>query len=563
MSTFNVLPLATNRQITRRCVVAGIGMAALGSILAACGGDNAAPTATSRSAPTPAAASPVVSTSGGAPTSAVSSAASSTGQTAGKGGTLIYNGGSNPSGFDPHIVGDTVAWNVLDNLFDRLVRLDAKTQLPTPSLAEKYDASSDGLTYTFQLRKGVKFHNGREMKAADVKYSFERIQDPKVPAVAKGYFAALDHIEVPDDYTVRLVYKSVFAPLVIALTRLETAIVPREEVEKADQWAAHPIGSGPFKFVSFTKDQSVVLDRNPDYWEQGLPRLDRVEQRVITKDETSVINLQTGDIQATGVAASSLSKIKGAKGINVQLIQSTFWPHLSVNCSKPPFNDVRVRQAIRLGIKRDDIQALAFENLGSISNTHLPEGNPYRAEVQGWNYDPAKAKQLLADAGLGAGFKTTMRITPSTAWEPPAAQIIQDNLKALNITVAIEQIEATTWFSEVFAQSQFEMSMTAHASKVDPDLSMYDILHSGQLGTKNYTKFSDPEMDRLLDMGRATADVEARKKIYADAQKIFVERTGYFVLNLQQQVYGLRDTVQQFTLLPTGELRWKETSLTR
>jgi peptide/nickel transport system substrate-binding protein len=557
----------SRRQFVRKTLVAGAGLAAVSSILAACG-SSSSPTATTASgsaspttAPTRAAVS---NTSSGSVQPAVATTAGSpvgNGQAGAKGGTLLFNGGSNPSGFDPHIVGDTVAWNVLDNIFDRLVRLDAKTQQPVPSLAEKFDTSSDGLTYTFQLRKGVRFHNGREMKAADVKWSFERIKDPQVPAVAKGYFSDLDRIEAPDDYTIKLIYKKTFAPVLTALTRLETAILPQEEVAKKDAWSTHPIGSGPFKFVSYTKDQAIVMERNPDYWEQGLPKLDRVEQRVITKNETAVINVQTGAIHVTGAAATDLAKLKGSKGVKVELINSTFWPHLSLNCSKPPFDDVRVRQAIRLAVKREDIQSLAFENLGLVSNTMLPEGNPYRAEVDGWKYDLAKAKQLLSDAGQSGGFKTKLRITPSTAWQTPAAQIIQDNLKALNITVEIEQIEATTWFSEVFAQSQFEMSMTAHASKVDPDLSMFDILHSGQLGTKNYTKFSDPAMDKLLDMGRATADPEARKKIYADAQKIFVEQTGYIVLNLQQQVYGLRDTVQGFALLPTGELRWKETSL--
>ena len=559
------------RQFVRKALITGAGIAAAGSILTACG-NSSSPTATTASTtgsagtapaqPTTAgqaASTPVASSPVAGATTVASPAAG--GQPAAKGGTLLFNGGSNPSGFDPHIVGDVVAWNVLDNLFDRLVRLDAKTQQPVPSLAEKFDAASDGLTYTFQLRKGVKFHNGREMKAADVKWSFERIRDPAVPAVAKGYFGDLDRIEVPDEYTVKLIYKKVFAPLLTALTRMETAILPQEEVAKKDEWSAHPIGSGPFKFVSYTKDQAVVIERNPDYWEQGLPKLDRVEQRVITKEETAIINVQTGAIHATGASATNLGKLKGSKGVKGEVVASTFWPHLALNCSKPPFTDVRVRQAIRLGIKRDDILALSFDNLGPISNTLFPDGNPYRAEVDGWKYDLAKAKQLLADAGQGAGFKTKLRITPSTPWQVSSAQIIQDNLKALNITVEIEQIEATTWFSEVFAQSQYEMSMAAHASKIDPDLSMFDILHSGAFGTKNYTKFNDPDMDALLDKGRATADPEARKKIYADAQKIFVERSGYVVLNLQQLVFGLRDTVQGFAWLPTGELRWKETTL--
>src|SRR5690606_24690444 len=148
---------------------------------------------------------------------------------------------------------------------------------------------------------GVKFHNGREMTAQDVKESFERIMDPDVPAVAKGYFEALQAIETPDDSTVQLIYEEAYAPLLIALTRLETAIVPMEEVAKTEAWETKPIGTGPFKLESFVKDQGVVLVRNDDYWEEGLPYLDSVEQRVITQNETAVVNLRTATIHVTPI----------------------------------------------------------------------------------------------------------------------------------------------------------------------------------------------------------------------------------------------------------------------
>ncbi len=476
-------------------------------------------------------------------------------------GTFIFNNGSNPSGFDPHIVGAVASWYILDSIFDRLVRLDPATMEPVPSLAESYEVSDDGLVYTFTLRSGVTFHNGRALTSADVKYSFERIMNPDVPAVAKGYFAALTSLETPDDATVVLTYSEPFAPLLLALTRLETAIVPQEEVENTAQWEVHPVGSGPYKFESFVKDQATVLVKNEAYWEEGLPLLDRVEHRVIPQSETAIANIRTGDIHATEVPSKDIESVDSEEGATVHLLTSSFWAHLSLNTGVAPFDDVRVRQAIRMGFNRDDIQQLVFYGTGMVSNTMLPEGNPYRAEVEGWGYDPEAAKALLAEAGYADGFSAKLRIVSSTAWHAPAAQIIQAYLSELGIQIEIEAIESTTWFSEVFTNSEFEMSMTSHTSKVDPDLSMLDILHSGELGTKNYTQFSDPEMDDLLDRGRIETDPEIRKQIYADAQKILVERSGYIVLNLQQLAWAVRDNVQNFTWLPTGELRWKETSI--
>jgi len=234
---------------------------------------------------------------------------------------------------------------------------------------------------------------------------------------------------------------------------------------------------------------------------------------------------------------------------------------VSMNCARTPFDDLRVRQAIKLGINREDIKELAFFGTGMISNTMIPEGNPFRAEVDGWDYDPERARALLREAGLEGGFATKMRIVSSSPWQLAAAQIIQENLAELNITVELEQIESTTWFTEVFTNHDYDMSMNSHVSKVDPDLSMIDILHSGEFGTKNYTNTSDPELDDLLVRGRTSTDIEERKEIYAQAQKVFVERSGYLVLNLQSLPFALRNNVQDFLLLQTSELRWKETWL--
>jgi len=478
------------------------------------------------------------------------------------GGTLIFNGGSNLSGLDPHTVGAVVSWYVLDNIFDRLMRLNAETQEPEPSLAEKVDVSADGLTYTFTLRKGVTFHNGRELTSDDVKKSFERIQNPDVPAVAKGYFANLASIETPDPGTVVLVYSKPYAALLTALTRLETSIVPMEEVEKTEEWDVHPVGSGPFVFESYTKDQAAKLTRNENYWEPDLPHLAGIEQRVIPQPETPVINAQTGDVHVTPVPPSSIDSLANEESLKVNPVVSNYWAHLSLNNRVAPFDDVKVRQAIRLAVNRNDIRDLAFFGTGVISNTLIPEQNPFRAEVEGWEYDADKARSLLQETGHGDGFSATIRVNTADAWQLPTAELIQAYLADIGITIEIEQIESTTWFSDVFTNHNFEMSMTSHVSKVDPDLSMFDILHSGELGTKNYTGFSDPEMDDLLDRGRTSTDTDERKSIYAQAQQIFVERSGYIVLNLQTLPFAVNNAVQDFLLLPTSELRWKGTSLT-
>src|SRR6478735_2358344 len=280
------------------------------------------------------------------------------------GGTLIFNNGTNPSGLDPHITGAVASWYVMDQVFDRLLRLDPDTSEPGPSLAESFEVSDDGLTYTFKLRSGVTFSNGRELTSDDVKWSFERIQNPDVPAVAKGYFVDLASIDTPDASTVVLTYSKPFAPLTLALCRLETSILPKEAVEDAATWEVTPTGSGPFVIESNVKDQGVVLVRNDNYWEEGLPILAKVEHRIIPQSETAIANIRTGDIQGTEVPPKDIESLSDDDGVNVEVLTSSLWPHLSVNTQVAPFDNLQVRQAIRCGFNRDDIAQAAFYGTG-------------------------------------------------------------------------------------------------------------------------------------------------------------------------------------------------------
>ena len=301
----------------------------------------------------------------------------------------------------PHIVGAVVSWFLLDNMFDRLMRLDPVTSEPVPSLAESYEVSEDGLVYTFKLRSGVTFTNGREMSSADVKYSFERILDPEVPAVAKGYFNQLASIDTPDELTVVLNYSQPFAPLLLAMCRLETAIVPQEEVENTETWEQFPVGSGPYILESNVKDQMAVLIRNENYWEADLPILAKIEHRIIPQPETAIANIRTGDIHATEVQAKDLETLSDAEGVAPQLVTSANWPHLSMNTQVAPFDNLQVRQAVRVGFNRADIQQAAFFNTGIVSNTMLPEGNPYRANPEGWDYRSGQSTRAAGRSRFG------------------------------------------------------------------------------------------------------------------------------------------------------------------
>jgi ABC-type transport system substrate-binding protein len=468
-----------------------------------------------------------------------------------KGGSLKFGLYGDVAEMDPHLTGDVTAWIVLENIYERLTML-GDDMTPKPALAEKWDVSPDGLTYTFTIRKGVKFHNGREMTAKDVVYSVNRIMDPKVPARAKPYFEFLDKVEAPDANTVKMVFKTPFVPILYALARLEVAIVPQEEVEKQGGKLSTPVGTGPFQFVERRKDQMIKLKRNDSYWQAGKPLLDDVTYVVLTDPDTRVSNLVTGEIHAIyEVPPKDVATLKSAKGVVVQQETGTFWPHLAMNTSKKPFDNPKVRQAIRLALDREEILQLVGFGFGKVSDTIVPSSSPFYTPIPTTQPNVDQAKKLLSEAGYANGFEVSLRAVKGR--DTNLAQVIQSQLSQVGIKVKVIPDEQVAWFAEVFNQHKYELAITAHVSKIDPDLSFYDIQITG--GPKNYTEFSDKEMDDLLRKGRAEPDLTKRKEQYAQVQKIFAERNGYIPLYLQDLLLGYRDTVKGLKILHSGDIR--------
>jgi len=473
------------------------------------------------------------------------------------GGTLRYGTGSNSSELDPHLTGDVAAWQVINQVYEQLLILDEK-ETPQGYLAEKFEVSPDGLSYTFNLRKGVKFHNGREMTSADVKYSIERIVNPKTAARAVIYFETLKSLYTPDPYTFKMTLSKPYAPMLFALARLETAIVPKEEVEKqGGNLSKMMVGTGPFKFVERIKDVHVKLVKNPDYWKKGLPYLDQILYKPIVDEDIRLTSLKTGEVDIIqDMHPKDAAAVAADKSLALQEVVSTYWPNMAMNCSRKPYSDVKVRQAIHYALDRSKVLQLVAFGKGQLSETMVPPGNPFRLEIPQWKQDKDKAKALLAEAGYPNGFETVYRAMPSTV---PLAEVVQAQLKEVGITVKIERIENTTWFADVFPVNKrnYDMSGATHASKIDPDLTMWDILHTR--GTKNYTATSIPELDKLLDDGRTITDMAKRKEIYNEAQKIFVEKSGYVTYYLQPLLYASRPQVKNWKgPVSSAEVRFTE-----
>jgi peptide/nickel transport system substrate-binding protein len=442
-------------------------------------------------------------------------------------------------------------------MYDYLVMLDQ--QLNTqPSLATGWSVSDDGLTWTFKLQEGVKFHNGRELTAADVKYSMERIMNPETASTIATRLSMVESIETPDDYTVAFNLSTPNAVLAAALADPRAAIVAKEIVEEHGDLSQVEAGSGPFKFVSLEVDETVVLERNPDYWQMGadgepLPYVDRLELMPIPDNSARNTALRTGDVDIiTFVTTNFISLLREESDIVIpENATSAQYYYLLMNCTTEPFSDVKIRQAIMYALDRETIAQVALGGEGY----PLLAGNipPWHwAAIQDPIYpksDLEKAKQLLAESSAPDGFEFELRVWSPQDYVLRAAQVIYDQLAPLNITPKIEQHGEWASYWAPVTEGNFEATIQGTGGNTDPDFWTYEPFHTK--GGKNYGKYSNPEVDKLLEQGREVSDQGKRKEIYAEAQRITAAEGPMAFLFNMNQTEAWRDYVKGFYHLPT------------
>jgi peptide/nickel transport system substrate-binding protein len=428
-------------------------------------------------------------------------------------GRLIVQSQTEPLGLDVTATPATATSGIVFyNVQESLVKVDRHGKL-VPSLAERWH-TADNRNYTFFLKKGVRFHNGREMKAADVKYVFERALNPETKHPYAKDYEAIGDIIVKDDYTVTFALKSINANFLQNVARAGASIYPREAVETMK---SHPVGTGPFRFEEWVRGDRVVLVKNPDYHVKGLPKLDRVTFRFVTDPNAVLAALKAGDVDASlfGLGPEHVQDL--AKDARFQVItgDTTNDVILSMNNSRKPYTDVRVRRAMTYGINKTDVLKGAMFGMGKILGTNVDPLNPYYVDMsKAMLYDPARAKKLLAEAGYPNGFDTVLKVSPQYDYTVRSGQIVADNLKKIGVNVKIEQIEWGQWIARVFREADYDLTIIGHAEA-------WDI--KNYANAKYYYRYDSPKFQGLFAKSEVTVDDKARRAIYVDMQKLLVE----------------------------------------
>lgn len=465
------------------------------------------------------------------------------------GGTLRVGLSADPAELDPHKTSLTAAWHVIEHVYSTLVANNSSLE-PIPSLAESWEISEDGLTYTFKLRQGVKFHNGRDLVAGDVKYSYERIMADETASPSQSDLDAVASIETPDDATVVITLTGADSSFLAKIMGSSFGIVPQEEVEANGDLMNVMIGTGPFKFVEYVPNSMLTVEKNEDYWEEGLPYLDGIEFQVVPDNTARTTALTSGTVDFIEYApAQDLPIFEGDATVVVAGDQNTNIRFVAFNTTKEPFNDPKVRQAISMAVDRGPIIDAAIFGAGQPTNILFPATYwaGYESEIPAPDIEGAKA--LLAEAGYPDGFKTELHSWSQYAFLSNAAVVLQEQLKQIGVESELRFEENATYLANYYDHN-FDMSVTGTSAYVDPN----DVVGSNfQTGSsQNAANYSSPEADELITAGMTETDQAKRAEIYKEFQELIKVDLPWLNLFIASQYEAMKDFVKDYEHFPTG-----------
>lgn len=487
-----------------------------------------------------------------------------------KGGVLVFGRSGDAVGLDPAREDDGESFYIADNVYETLVDFAPGSTDIIPGLAESWTASADGLEYTFKLRKGVKFHDGTPFNAEAVVYSLSRQFKQDHPDYGNGpwkYWGYMDmdniiqDVVAVDNLTVKISLKKPEAPFIANLAMNFSAIVSPTAAKKyGTELSNNPVGTGPFKFVSWVKDDNIVLERYTGYWGDKT-YLDRVIFKVIPDATARYLALKKGEVDIIDFPnPSDIPAIEADENLKVVSQAGMNIGYLAMNMDRKPFDNKLVRQAVNYAINKAEIIDAVYGPLGvAAKNPMPPDMWGYNNAIEDYGYDPAKAKQLLAEAGYAKGFKTTLWAMPvSRPYNPNGrrmAEIMQAQLKAVGITVEIVSYEWGTYLDKTSAGEHDMCLLGWTGDNGDPDNFLWVLLSipAAEVPAGNHAFWRNEEFNALIKEAKESSDQAKRTQLYEQAQVIFHEEAPWVPVAHSQVVEPMKKTVEGFVLYPTGK----------
>jgi peptide/nickel transport system substrate-binding protein len=400
---------------------------------------------------------------------------------------------------------------VYSNVFEGLTKIDRNGEVK-PALAKSWTISDDGLTYTFTLNDGVKFHDGSEMTAEDVKFTLDRAMAEDSTNAQKALFEPIDSVAVTDPSTVVVTLKRPTGHFLFNLGWGDAVIVAPET---ADDNKSKPVGTGPFKFVEWVPGDHITLEKNADYWGDAVA-LDKATFKIIPDPAAATAALMAGDVDAFGnfPAPEAVPQFEADPRFTVAVGSTEGETILSTNNGKPPFDNPKVRQAIAHSIDRQAIIDGAMFGLGTPIGSHFAPHHPAYVDLTGtYPYDLDKAKALLAEAGFPDGFEATLKLPPPT-YARRGGEIIADQLGKVGIKLEIIPVEWAQWLEQAFKGKDYDLTIVSHTEPMDIGIYARD---------DYYFDYHNPKFNEVMDKLAAETDTEKRYALMGEAQTILAE----------------------------------------
>src|SRR5215217_3312196 len=468
------------------------------------------------------------------------------------GGILKVGLQADPTALDPHKQSLTAIWHVIEHIYNGLTRITTPELTIEPALAEGWEISEDGTSYMFVLREGVTFHDGTPLKASDVKFTFERLVDPATASPGASELASMKSIEVNDERTVVMTLNAPDASLLAALAG-GTCVIFSEEFVKANNNDVSQVamGTGPFKFVEYVPNTRIVLERNENYWEEGLPYLDGIEMTIASDDTARTAAVVTGTVDFIEYAplrdipsleADPSLKLAGNSNTNIRFI--------GFNLTKEPFDNLKVRQAIAAVVDREAMLGPTVFGYGTPTEVLFPPDFWAALQQEVRPPDVERAKALMAEAGHPDGFSTTITSWSQYSFLSNAAVVLQEQLRQIGIEAELNLVENATMVDQVYVGKTYDIAVTGESAYVDPNTLILSNFKTGESG--NFVNYSNPEVDKLIEQGIAATDQEERAGIYQDIQKILLDDLPWISLFVANQYEAMKSNVQGYVHIPTG-----------
>ncbi len=456
------------------------------------------------------------------------------------GGTLIYAIPGTPDTLDPQMTSGTLTFQYVKSVYDTLVEADEHGSI-VPALAESWTFSPQDLTLSFQLRRGISFHNGDAFTAADVKATFDRLLAEDSASPHQARFSSVEAIDILDEYSVQFVLNKIYVPLISNMGAGASSILPKRAIEEGHDFSTHPIGTGPFAFKEWVRDDHISYTKFADYRVEGKPYLDELELKVVVEPTTQLMGLTVGEFDIIHfVEPHTLPKFESNPDIKLFTHQTALALVVTMNHARPPLDNLLVRRAINHAIDRQTLLDIAY-NGGRKIEAFIDSGSPYFLDLpETYSYDPQKAKELLAEAGHIDGFDVTITLPQNYTPHVNAGNMVQNMLQQVGIRAKIELVDWPTWISRVYRGKDYDLTVIGHTGHLDPD---------GRLGGEfSYTNYQNPEMFELIEKAATTLIPKQRKMLYEEIQRMMADDAMMVFTGTPQGLRGMRSGVYGFRM---------------